>query len=680
MNESAATGLGLDSIDRLGPTELVNLVTYMISNNLPGEANSQDVYHRLKAGGVLDLLPSLASIDNLTTKALLEGVFRLAMKDLDTPIIKKLLIMNVNPNGHQIVLNGLFSTLDALQYACIRGEIELAQALLEAGATVKEDKRGWKRSILTIAIIGNYAELYGFYADVDKRVLNDSRNDKMGDDGENDVSTYRYDNLNNEHDEEFEGKDCYCDDHSIQRNDIRFMKLAESLMSAGAKVVFRVDDEDEGAWDEYFDNTPDAFQGCDSPLTAAANYKRQHLLDRLLSLGADANLMQEHGDSPLQQYLFSFEEASAGHASVHRDAMWTLPDLQAWMLARAEFKTLGCKNITGVAHSLLQANANPDQLYNSPDNQDFDLDDEYEAFLDATPLNMAILGGFEDLVESFLSSGAKPNQSCLEYTIRGGNRAILEMILDTDALLSYRSIRAAAELSQYDFFALFIAKRTTPLSRTRAVVEAVRSDIAEDLLDFQNFDPGLLKDHLSVLHEAVNHCCSTSTARASLFSKLFTSQCALSVLLLPTTPSVLDAIAHAGSMELWESLTRVVENLFRSPTAWVDTIVLPVPPKLAIPRYTSQLPYQKPVGSPPTLLQMAVEKGNVTQVKHLLEQQADPNFVPPGSVNPTFNHTPLQIAAMNGSKEITRSLLEYGANVNAPHAQILEPLLCNSRP
>jgi hypothetical protein len=197
-----------------------------------------------------------------------------------------------------------------------------------------------------------------------------------------------------------------------------------------------------------------------------------------------------------------------------------------------------------------------------------------------------------------------------------------------------------------------------------AVIEAVRSDIAENLLDFQNFDPGLLKDHLPVLHEAIHHCCSTSSARAGLFSRLFTSQCALRVLLLPTTPSVLDAIAHAGSIELWDSLTRVVENLFVSSTAWVDAIVLPVPPKLAIHRHTSRryLPYQKPVGSSPTLLQMAVEKGNVTQVKHLLEQHADPNFVPTGP----FSHTPLQIAARNGSKEITMLLLEYNTNVNAP--------------
>jgi ankyrin repeat protein len=325
MNESAATGLGLDRLDRIGPTELVNLVTYMISNNLPGEANSQDVYRRLKAEGLLDLLPSLASIHSLTTKALLEGVFRLAMKELDTPLVKKLLRMNVNPNGHQIVLTELVGTLDALQYACIRGEVELAQALLEAGATVKEDEHGWKKSILTIAIIGNYAELYSFYAGVDERVLNNSRNDKMGDDGENDVSTYRYDNLNNEHAEDFKGNDCYCDDHSIQRNDLHFIELAESLMSAGAKVVFQ---EDEGACDKSFINMPKAFLGCDSPLTAAAKYKRQHLVDRFLSLGADANLMQEHGNSPLQQCLFSREEAWGYNPSIGKSNKWKLPDLQ----------------------------------------------------------------------------------------------------------------------------------------------------------------------------------------------------------------------------------------------------------------------------------------------------------------------------------------------------------------
>jgi ankyrin repeat protein len=672
MNESATTAFWLDSIDKLGPTELVNLVTYMISNNLPGKANSQGVYRLLKAGGILDLLPSLASVKTLITKALLEGIFRLAMEDFDIPIVKQLLRMNVDPNGHQTVCDGIAGTFDALQYACMFGAIKLAQALLEAGVTVKEDEHGWKRSILTIAIIGNYAELYYFYQGVEKRAFNDSRNDKKEDDEENDVWTYRYDNFNNEHDEEFEGNNCHCDDHSIERDDIHFMELAESLIRAGAKVVFGADNDekDEEAWYEYWEDMPYAFRGCDSPLTAAAKYKRQHLVDRFLSLGADANLMRENGDSPLQQCLFSFEEALESPSSKYGPMDWTLPDLQSWMLARAGFKTLGCENITGIARSLLQAGANPDQFYNSPSDRDPNLDDRYGAFLDATPLNLAVLGGFEDLVESFLSSGAKPNQSCLEYAIHGGNRAILERILETNAPFSYRSVRAAVELSQYDLFALLIAKRTTSLSRTMAVIEAVRSEIAEDHLDFQNFDSGLLEDHLSTLHKAVDHCCSTSTARADLFSRLLRSPCALRVLLLPTIPYVLDSIVQAGSMELWESLTRIVDIHFATPTAWADVIVLPMPPELASHRYTTtvissirgHLQYREPVKSSPTPLHIAIEEGNITQVKQFLEQQADPNFVPPE----LSSHTPLQIAARNGSMEITRLLLEYGANVNAP--------------
>jgi ankyrin repeat protein len=677
MNESAATGLGLDSIDRLGPTQLVNLVTYMITNNLPGEANSQDIYRLLKAGWILDLLPSLASVNTLTTKALLEGIFRLAMEDLDIPIVKQLLRINVDPNGHQIVHTEIGDTLNALQYACICGQTELAQALLEAGATVKEDRYGWKRSILTIAIVGNNTALFDFYADVEQRASNDSRDDEMGDDEENDVRTNRHDNINNEYDEEFEGNVLSCIEEFMKRNDLHFIELAESLIRAGAKVVFRDDDKKipEETWDSYWEDTPHAFRGCNSPLTAAAKYKCQHLVDKFLSLGADANLMREPGESPLQQCFFSVEEALGSDDSRRESVGWTLPDLQAWMLARADGNMLGCENITAIAKSLLQANANPDELYQLPDGRISG--EEYQAYLDATPLNMAILGGFEDLVETFLSSGAKPNRSCLEYAVHGGNRAILERILDTDAPLSYRSIRAAIDLSQYDIFALLIAERTTPLSRTMAVIEAVRSDIAEDLLDFQNFDSGLLKDHLSMLHKAVDHCCSTSTARADLFSRLLTSRCALHVLLLPTIPYVLDSIAQAGSMELWKSLTKIVGCYFVMPTAWADVTVLPMRPKPASHRHTTTAinsyrgyRYQGFSIQSPTLLQLAVEYRNVTQVKHLLEQQADPNLVPtgspPGMTVWTYSHTPLQIAARNGSREIIRLLLEYGANVNAP--------------
>ncbi|KAL2064307.1 hypothetical protein VTL71DRAFT_4801 [Oculimacula yallundae] len=668
LTEKAATALGLDKIDRLDPTELVNLVTYMISNNLPGTAKSSDMYKLLKARGMLDLLSSIASVDSLTTEALLEGIFRLAMEALDTPIVKELLRLRVNPNGYQFVYDGIADTFDALQYSCLRGAIELARILLEAGIAVNDGEMGWKRSILTIAIVGNYGSLWGTYLKVEDRAFNYKRYDKTDDEEEMNPWDRECDDINVEHEEALEGNDCICDYHSLHRKEPLFVELVESLLRAGAKVVYQVDDsefEDESTLDQYMDNVPHAFKGCDSPLTAAAKYKRQYLVDRFLDLGADANLTLEPGDSAIHQCLLSFEE----NLGDPRDTCfweWTLPDLRAWILARATFKSFGCNNITGIVKSLLRANADPDQPYVICDNFSA-LDEKYHAYQDATPLNFAILGSFEELVEVLLSSGSNPNRSSLEYAIHGGNRAILERILDTNAPLSYQAIRAAAELPRHGFFELLVTKRTDHLSRTLAVIEAVRSDIGEDVLDLENFDPVLLRDHLSQLQDAVNHCCSIG--RTGFVLKLLNSQCASRVSHLPTLPPMLPSVAEAGTWELWGALMKMIENAPVVFTASLD------PPVFSLEQSTNrQLRATKvreplreneesrePVGSSPTSLHISVEQGNITQVRRFLEQQEDPNFVPAG-----LSHTPLQIAARDGHKEIAELLLQYGANVNGP--------------
>ena len=124
-------------------------------------------------------------------------------------------------------------------------------------------------------------------------------------------------------------------------------------------------------------------------------------------------------------------------------------------------------------------------------------------------MNIAITGGFEDLVECFLTMGAEPNQLCLMHAIHGESHAILERILDTGVSLTHEAVRAAGELCRHDFFNIIVAKRKDPQSRALLVIEAIRSDIAEHLVELNSFEFSVLSDYVPLFQEAVNDCCST---------------------------------------------------------------------------------------------------------------------------------------------------------------------------
>lgn len=630
IEEEAAVGLGLDRIHKLGPVEFLNLTTYMISNNFPGEANGREIYNWLKARGGVGVLGSLASIGGITTKALLEGILRLAVEAGDTLTAKELLKLKVNPNGHQIRLKGIVGTLNILQHACLTGNTGLAQVLIEAGATGEEDKTGWKRSILTLAIVGEYKVLSGFYNGVERAFENEEY-DELEDDDCTSISM--------EYGSACQDGIC-CDYHKIQRNEAAFIELIESLIGMGAKVVF-VDADHQANLDLRYDDdycnvTPLAFKGCDTPLAAAAKYKQQYILDRFLGLGADPNFLSDSDTSPLQECFFSYEESVQYLGESNH---WTISDLKKWTLVRSKIAIYSCKSTTGIARSLLQAYADLNQGYR------LELLPGY-----CTPLDIAALGGSENLVRDFLTHDAMPNNSSLEYAIHGGSLAIIEQLLDVDAQLTQNVFKAAFQLHRHDFFKILFAnlwKRGDPLSLALATIEAIRWDVTEDLLDLQSFDFTVLYSHIPLLQEAVNDCCSTG--RTGLFFKLLESQHALRVILLPMIPSALNSLvnAHVYSSELCEAFIEIVEIDGSLIAACSEALLSAI-----------QLNQDS--------IAIRLIKAGVPLNRKLLDC-SDPNHC--GDI--------LVAAIYEGSETITHELLKAGADVNA-RGQIQKSIQCSS--
>jgi ankyrin repeat protein len=71
-----------------------------------------------------------------------------------------------------------------------------------------------------------------------------------------------------------------------------------------------------------------------------------------------------------------------------------------------------------------------------------------------------------------------------------------------------------------------------------------------------------------------------------------------------------------------------------------------------------------PRGNSGTAIQIATGNRNLGVARILLDHNANPN-----TVTGSLSHTPLQMAARDGCKEIVELLLEYGAEVNSPPAE-----------
>ena len=122
--EPRAAGLAIQRAGGIGHAELLNLATFMTSNNFPGDTNSKKLREWLKTFSTTSVIEALSSMKGPTAEALLENLFRFAIEDEDIPTVKCLLQVGINPKGHKCRLSQPYYMTDyeftPLQLALIR--------------------------------------------------------------------------------------------------------------------------------------------------------------------------------------------------------------------------------------------------------------------------------------------------------------------------------------------------------------------------------------------------------------------------------------------------------------------------------------------------------------------------------------------------------------------------------
>jgi ankyrin repeat protein len=260
--EPCAAEITLGEVEKLGSLQFLNLATFLISNNFPGETSDEKLYKWFTQSGTA-VLKTMISMEGTTVEALREKLFRIAIEAEDVPIVKLLIKAGVDPNGHICRHSRIPDNMNPFQFACIRGNTELVHVLVDAGSAIDQPGNGWKSSGLVLAIIGENLrgriEFWGFQ-DFDPR--------KYWEDP---------------------------DDHpDTQKTATLFLILIRSLMDAGAAINPKVDESSleglngkKGDISTFDLELPLVIAESHSPLTVASKYRNRELVNIFLQKGAD---------------------------------------------------------------------------------------------------------------------------------------------------------------------------------------------------------------------------------------------------------------------------------------------------------------------------------------------------------------------------------------------------------
>ncbi|KAI1635604.1 ankyrin repeat-containing domain protein [Biscogniauxia mediterranea] len=149
--EALGSNLAIEMADSMGPAQALNLISFMVSNDLSSEANSDKVYRWLKKQGMAHTTIS-RTLKGTSADALVEKLFQLAVEAEDVQMVKDLLRTGVSPNSSACKLEGFHLPLTPLQFACLRGNMRLVNELIGAGSQVNDTESGWRGSILVLVI------------------------------------------------------------------------------------------------------------------------------------------------------------------------------------------------------------------------------------------------------------------------------------------------------------------------------------------------------------------------------------------------------------------------------------------------------------------------------------------------------------------------------------------------
>jgi ankyrin repeat protein len=406
---------------------------YLLSNKFIGDTNEKRLYKSLKKHGGTQLFKYVLSITNQTAEALIEAIFRLVVEAEDSEMVKFFLESKVNSNGRTCRLKDIPSLLTPLQYACLRGNVDLAEMLINAGAVVDEPGAGWRSSALVLAIFG-------------ANMWHDAHD--WGDDYSVSSDDTSWDGLSDTHSS--------CDEADGESDEsYPLLTLVQSLIRAGAKV--NLEDLDpyslDGVWvQEEFQSvrglSEDLIYGGHTPLTAASKYRFPEIVSLLIEEGADVTAQTEHRTTALHECIYSWDELKS-------DVDETQKPLSLFDRGSA-FE--GCKRTTpvfDVARGLLEAGADANEAALYEFRYEWHSEDEDEMLYDSpyysssfSPMDLAsfIPQSKLGLTELLIANGAHPTEKSLSIAVKAQNFEAYSVLLREGAPISEVTVQNILEI------------------------------------------------------------------------------------------------------------------------------------------------------------------------------------------------------------------------------------------
>jgi ankyrin repeat protein len=464
--EPCAAEIALGEVEKLGSLQFLNLATFLISNNFPGETSDEKLYKWFTQSGTA-VLKTMISMGGTTVEALREKLFRIAIEAEDVPIIKLLIKAGVNPNGHICRHSRIPDNMNPFQFACIRGNTELVHILVDAGSVIDQPGNGWKSSGLVLAIIGENLRGRKYFWD------NQSENARK----------FRHLNPRKYWQDP--------DDHpDTQETADIFHILIRSLMDAGAAINPKVDESSLGSLNGKKGHIPESniilcsfMVESHSPLTVASKYRNLELVDIFLQKGADVTFRTKEGTSALQECLYSTEERAL---DCYRSPVITPKPLSKREPLFPDAKSLS--RVIGVAQSLLDAG---DDVHGEVCWRDRSDRYDHTGFC-TTTFELSVLTESVVVVKMMLGAGSnRTARYSLDYAIKIGDFELVALLLDIGAPLSPYAVQLAMGRGHEKIFGALLKARPDIRIQRMVLVEAIV--LGKNAIINQVFEGGVTK-------------------------------------------------------------------------------------------------------------------------------------------------------------------------------------------
>ncbi|KAI1486889.1 ankyrin repeat-containing domain protein [Biscogniauxia mediterranea] len=352
--EALGSNLVIERADSMGPAQALNLISFMVSNDLSSESNSDKVYRWLKKQGMAHTIIS-RTLKGTSADALVEKLFQLAVEAEDVQMVKELLRAG---------------------FACLRGNMRLVNELIGAGSQVNDTESGWRGSILVL-------------------VIHYWRNTYMGS---------IWPNL-------------YPGRYSLSEGDDEppLLKLVKVLIDADAEINPSRPTSINGRGSSlpsgggFYSLAAET----DSPLTAAIKCQFNQVVELLIQNSADVSFRVNGLRSTLREGLQSLRgmDRVLSYSREYGESLSIKP-MVLWN-GKNDSSSLEHERIIHIARSLI--NAGVELNDHVPCTEDDCGHDSFECY---SVLDLATLTGSVELVDIMISAGAKATRHSLQLAFR----------------------------------------------------------------------------------------------------------------------------------------------------------------------------------------------------------------------------------------------------------------------